>query len=87
MIDYLKLPLVCGMIIQSAQEDRHHVKPGLGHEKQMKEFVYQSVSVLSMLLSTPLCSPVMKVRLKSNDSMVKPGVVSGRTKSIVRFKF
>ena len=54
---------------------------------KMKEFVYQSVSVLSMLLSTPLCSPVMKVRLKSNDSMVKPGVVSGRTKSIVRFKF
>ena len=54
---------------------------------KMKAFVYQSVSVLSMLLSTPLCSPVMKVRLKSNASMVKPGVVSGRTKSIVKFKF
>ena len=34
VIDYLKLPLVCGMIVQPAQEDRHHVKPGLGHEKQ-----------------------------------------------------
>ena len=32
--DYLKLTLVSGMIVQPAQEDRHHVKPGLGHEKQ-----------------------------------------------------
>ena len=70
-----KSPLLVGrLILQPAQHDLHHVKPE--HEGKFRQqenkrmgLTYQSVSISSMELATPLCRPVTKVRVKLGDSI------------------
>ena len=56
------------------------------HQHQQQKH-YQSVSISSKWLTSPLCIPVTNLRTKFCDCIVKPGTVSGRSTSILRTDF